>query len=139
MDAALTYTAYRKMDFAGKIGNGVVPAKKSVNYEELLSNTIGCLTAIYDQEKLGKIYMSRVGHEDFAFWLQILKRGYKAYGLNEALAVYRTHKNSISGNKLRAASFVWNIYRNVEHLSFKMSVRCFLMYAYTSYKKHFIR
>jgi teichuronic acid biosynthesis glycosyltransferase TuaG len=135
-NAVLTYTAYNKMDVNGLIGSGVVWVKDSLNYNELLYNTLGCLTVIYDQEALGKMYMTSIGHEDFLLWLQILKKGYTAYGLNEPLAIYRTNNKSISGNKFKASGFVWNIYRNVEHLPLLTSCICFVKYAFLSYKKY---
>lgn len=134
-NAVLTYTAYKKMDINGLIGSGTVWVKDSLTYNELLYNTLGCLTVIYDQKIVGKMFMTAVGHEDFALWLNILKKGYIAYGLNEPLAVYRVNNKSVSGNKFKAAGFVWNVYRNVEQLSLLKSCICFAKYAFLSYKK----
>ena len=52
-------------------------------------------------------------HEDFALWLNILKDGRKAYGVDEPLLIYRIAKSSKSGNKFKAAKMNWNTYRYV--------------------------
>ncbi len=49
--------------------------------------------------------MPKKGHEDYITWLQILKKGVKAYGLKEDLARYRKNLTSLSGNKFK--SIVW--------------------------------
>lgn len=58
--------------------------------------------------------MECINHEDYATWLKILRQGYKAYGINESLALYRKRENSLSGNKVKSAKWTWNIIRNVE-------------------------
>ena len=52
-------------------------------------------------------------HEDFACWLRILKNGYKAYGVDEPLLIYRVSTASKSGNKIKAARMNWNTYRRI--------------------------
>ena len=52
-------------------------------------------------------------HEDFAVWLRITRAGYKAYGIDEPLLIYRLAKNSKTGNKLHAARMNWNTYRYI--------------------------
>ena len=69
----LTYTAYQKFD--SKRFRGLVNPRRSVTYNQLLSNNvIGCLTAIYNSEVLGKVYMPTIRKkQDFGLWLKILK------------------------------------------------------------------
>jgi hypothetical protein len=131
----LSYTAYKKIDQYGKISSLVeVPAR--INYQKLLfSNVIGNLTAMYDAEKLGKVYLPLIYKEDYALWLNILKKGHNAYGINECLALYRTRADSVSGNKFKAAIYQWKIYREQEKLSMYESIGCFIKYAYCGYKK----
>ena len=52
-------------------------------------------------------------HEDFACWLNILRSGEMAYGIDEPLLIYRLSANSKSGNKLKAAKMNWNTYRAI--------------------------
>jgi teichuronic acid biosynthesis glycosyltransferase TuaG len=48
-------------------------------------------------------------HEDYAFWLRLLRSGAVARGLPEVLADYRVHPGSASANKLKGAMAVWRI------------------------------
>lgn len=137
-NVVFSFTAYKKMDEEGNINENVINVPETVTYSELLNScVIGCLTAVYDAAQLGKIYLPNiVKRQDYALWLKILKRIDRAYGINEALAVYRVRKKSLSGNKLKAASYQWKVYRNVENLSFFKSLRHFMNYAYRGYIKY---
>ncbi|PSV46994.1 glycosyltransferase family 2 protein [Photobacterium sp. GB-36] len=133
----LSYTAYNKYDFSGK-HLGVYKPKLKVNYSDMLkSNRIGCLTAIYDSEKLGKVYMPNISkRQDLGLWLRILKMVPFAYGMDDILANYlAVQPNSVSSNKITAAKYQWRLYREVEKLPFKLSAKNFLSYAYLGYKK----
>jgi len=53
--AVLSFTAYRKIDSHGNVGDAVIEVPPTVTYAELLkTNVIGCLTAVYDAQALGK-------------------------------------------------------------------------------------
>lgn len=135
--ALLSYTGYSKIDDDGNISGRALNVPAEVSYSELLSsNVIGCLTAVYDSWKLGKRFMPVVSHEDYALWLRILKEGNVAHGINEPLAKYRVRRASVSGNKLKAIRFQWNIYRRVEEFSLPFSMYLFLRYAYCGYRKY---
>jgi teichuronic acid biosynthesis glycosyltransferase TuaG len=133
----LCHTAYRKIDSESKVITSAINVSKNVNYNQLLKhNEIGCLTAMFNVKEIQKRYFLKVGHEDFVFWLDILKDGYKSSGLNEVLASYRVHNNTVSSNKIKSATFTWNIYRNVEKLSFFKSAFYFICYSYNSFRKY---
>jgi len=133
----LSFTAYQKIDEQGNNIGGQLYGPSSVSYNQLLnSNSIPCLTAMYDAERLGKYFMEDIGHEDYVYWLKILKDGYTAHGIEKVLAYYRVRKGSISNNKLKAASFQWNIYRNVVDLSLWKSLYHFSIYSYHGLRKH---
>jgi len=132
MNCAFSYTGYEFTDEKG-IPNGkkvLVPSK--MNYEDALKNTtIWTTTVMFDMGKLDKsdIYMPNVKSEDTASWWKILKRIDYAYGLNEVLSFYRRSQGTLSSNKFEAIKRIWNLYRNVEHLSFFKSSYCFCFYA----------
>src|SRR5690606_33072746 len=113
----------------GLVGKRVCPI--SVNYSELLcTNYIGCLTAIYDVQILGKVFMPLIRkRQDFALWLKILNQIPRAYCLAESLAIYRLRAGSVSSNKLDAARYTWRLYREVEELSLVRSLYYFSNYA----------
>ena len=119
---AFMFSAYRLVGEQGEcLGHVDVPRR--VDYAMLLKhNYIGCLTAIYDTGQLGKIFMPVVRkRQDFALWLQVLKRADAAYGINEPLACYRIRAGSLSGNKKDAFSYYWKVLREVEGLSWLRS------------------
>lgn len=125
-----TYTAYDKIDENGlKFGHVGVP--KKVSYYDLLKMcSVGCLTAIYDAEYFGKVYMPLIRkRQDLGLWLKLLKVSTYAYGLNVSLARYRVRKQSISANKFSAAKYTWRLYREVERLNFFAAFYFFLHYA----------
>ena len=72
-----------------------------MNYKKILRNNyIGCLTAIYDTNIFGKLYMPKIRkRQDWALWIMILQKSNKACGLQQVLATYMQRKNSISNNK----------------------------------------
>lgn len=109
-----------------------------IGYQDMLkSNWIGNLTGIYNQRRTGKVYQKKIGHEDYVMWLAILQnaRNGLAYCIPEALAFYRLSAQSLSGNKLRAADWQWNIYRNYLGLSYQRSSRLFFSYLLNAMRK----
>ncbi len=133
-----TFTSYELMSEDGTRLNKIVKVPQSVNYDELLKNTIiGCLTVIIDRNIVGDFRMPllRKG-QDTATWLKILKNNCKyAYGVNENLAGYRLVEGSISSNKIDALKRTWNTYRNVEKLSLIKSCYVFSFYVVNAIKK----
>ena len=129
-DIAFSYTAYEKINEYGETLELMgVPDK--VSYEHLLKCcVIGCLTAMYDTEKLGKVYMPLIRkRQDLGLWLRLLKKTDYAYGIHQPLAKYRVRSNSISSNKTDAAAYTWRLYRDVEKLNFCKSIYYFSHYA----------
>lgn len=128
-DYILTYTQYHQVDENGNLLKHLnFPSK--VNYHELLKTcVIGCLTAMYDTDKIGKMYFPLIKkRQDFALWLKILKIVPYAYCLPLDLASYTVRKDSISSNKLKAAQYNWYLYRNIEGLNFFKSLYYFSHY-----------
>lgn len=153
---AISYTTYwRVNESASRILNKKTAAPQ-IGYAGLLnSNGIGCLTAMFDRHKLPNIrfvdpsdflesegvswllkhyLQGRVGHEDYVFWLSVLRPtmgqpALLAYGIEQSLAFYRVSTDSFSGNKVQAAIYQWFIYRHVEKLPFWKSIKHFSRYA----------
>ena len=73
--------------------------------------------------------MPEVPSEDTATWWKVLKKVGKAYGLDEALTLYRRGANTLSSNKMTAVQRIWNLYRNVEGLNVIYSAYCFVFWA----------
>lgn len=142
MDAnhsSLSFTAYQRIDESGEISPHVVRVPPSVTYNGLLKETvIACLSAMYDASKIGKFYFetSLKKHEDYQYWLEILKTVDKADGLDIPLAYYRSRNNSLSSNKIAAASYVWKIQREYQKVPFFKALYYFTSYALHSTIKH---
>ena len=52
-------------------------------------------------------------HEDYAVWLEILRAGTPARGIDEALLIYRLYDGSKSSNKLHSAVMQYRVYRHI--------------------------
>lgn len=94
------------------------PAPKLLSYRDLLGDCpIGCLTAAYDQEALGKVYMPLVKRgQDWGLWLALTRTGVKARKYPGVEAVYVCGGDSLSAKKLRKGADMYRIYRNYEQL-----------------------
>lgn len=131
--AMLSFSSYYKVpaDYDGEAAdfepNGrIVPARYHLTYRTMLNaNYIGCLTAMYDRERLGTRLMPELRkRQDYALWLSILRDGHVAHGIQEPLALYREpREGSVSGNKLSLVRYNWQLYREVEGLSLPRSAR----------------
>lgn len=112
--ADIGYTSYSIVDGQGnkRCPDYIVP--ESVSFEDMLKqNIIGCSTVMLRAETLGGNRFSLdFYHEDYVLWLQLLRTGCKAVGLEQVLTEYCFHEDSRAGNKGNAAKERWKIYRN---------------------------
>lgn len=108
-----SYTKYERIDEKGKKLNLLSKIPQKLDYKFMLKrDPIGCLTAIYNKESLGKIFLPNIKiNQDYALWLEILKKEKYAYGLMENLAFYRVRNNSLSKNKIKKIKYVYQMYR----------------------------
>ncbi len=114
--AAFTCSYYATITADGRPTGRVRTAPARITYQELLrSNRIGCLTVIYDAQQLGKIFMPALSHrQDYALWLQLLKRLPAAECLPEILAQYRVRQRSLSRGKAALLYHNWQVFRRAE-------------------------
>ena len=126
---AFTYTACDVIDENGQPTGQVRHVPSRVDYKGLLKgNCIPCLTAMIDREMVDYKGMPNIHHEDYAAWLNILRTGVTAYGIDEVLAHYRVCSSSLSGNKFKAMKWTWDIYRKHEGLGIFKSSYYFINY-----------
>ncbi|MCL1631547.1 glycosyltransferase [Sporolactobacillus sp. CPB3-1] len=138
---AFTFTGYELIDSEGNLLNKIISAPAHVTYKGMLKNTIvGCLTVMIDREQTGDFRMPDLrARQDLATWLSLLKKGTVAYGLDETLAEYRiSGKESVSGNKWKAARKTWFVYRHIEHIPLIPSCWYFVNYAFHALIKRLI-
>lgn len=129
-DASLVYGAYYWLDEeTGKRRSISVP--ETVTYAQLLNATvIATVTAMYDTERIGKVYMPELRQrQDYGLWLSILRNGDEARAVPTPVATLRRYKGSLSSNYLRSLWYTWRIYREVERLSLVRSCYHFVNYS----------
>lgn len=116
--ARIAYSCYTRIDAAGR-QLSIVNPPPVVDYSAMLkSNRIGNLTGIYDRS-IGDARFRRIGHEDYVFWLEMVRRAghaVRAGASGDPLADYLVRPGSLSSDKLKAARWQWRIYREVERL-----------------------
>ena len=129
-NASISCTEYTRVKENEEKINDVI-IKENIFYNDMLKNNyLGCLTVMYDTEKIGKRYFKELEkNEDYVLWLEIVKDVDIIYGLKENLAYYRVLDNSRSSNKVKTAKVRWEIYRKIEKLSLLKSLYYFLHYA----------
>ncbi len=133
------YTAYSIMSEDKSIIKECVKVPNTTNYKKLLrSNYIACSTVMVKRELLINREFEKIRHEDYILWLKLAKNQAHMIGVNTPLMLYRKHEKSISSNKLKSATWVWNIYRNVENLNIVSSIICFISYTFNGIIKHFL-
>lgn len=115
---AMSYHQYRTIDENGALlSTAPLWMPRSVDYRGYLrlNGTIGTLTVMIDRAQMGDFRMPDMGAEDFALYLQLLKR-HPAHGLFEDLARHRVVAGSLSANKGNAIGWIWEVYRRQEQI-----------------------
>jgi glycosyltransferase involved in cell wall biosynthesis len=125
----LTYTSYEVCDEQDNIC-GYVECLPWLNYARILrDNGIGCLTAIYDRDKVGLFEMPMLRRrQDWCLWLDIIRHSGTAYGLKEPLAIYRVRSGSLSRNKVAMLRWNYRVYH--QFLGYNKVVSCLMMGGY---------
>jgi teichuronic acid biosynthesis glycosyltransferase TuaG len=115
-------------------------SKSPVDYKHLLKRTeISCLTAIFDQEQIGKYYMPDIRRkQDYGLWLSILKCGVKSMPYPELLAYYRQRKGSATNNKFRLIFAHYTFLRKNERLNVYSSLKYTIYWAIGGLIKYYI-
>jgi glycosyltransferase involved in cell wall biosynthesis len=134
--ARVCYTAYDRITDDGHLLSRVRPPA-TVDYAQMLrSNHIGNLTGLYDRS-LGDATFPRVGHEDYVFWLELVRRAGHASCVpgDQPLAYYRVREDSVSADKWRAVCWQWRIYRDVARLGWLSSSQHMCHYAWEAVRK----
>ncbi len=134
---AFTFTAYVPISEDATQTYSVINVPNEIDYAGYCKNTIiGCLTVMIDKDQTGDFRMPVIkSSQDMALWLLLMKRGFKAYGLNEVLAKYRLVENSNTSKKIDAVKDVWRVYREIEKLSLLKSSWYFVHYIFNAIKK----
>jgi teichuronic acid biosynthesis glycosyltransferase TuaG len=134
--AAISFTRFRRMNEGGTGEGHLVPIPDRLTYSQLLRNTaMATSTVLIDRGATGPFRMREIPCDDYALWLEIVKRGFAAYGLQEDLMRYRVVSSSFSRNKAKYAMKVWHTYRDLG-LNLPFASWCFANYAARAWLKY---
>ncbi|KUF42862.1 glycosyl transferase [Myroides marinus] len=133
----ISFTSYEVLDENLESTNSIISSVKEIDYSGYLKNTIiGMSTSMIDRDKVGSFEFFNIRtRQDTYLWITLLKRGFKAYGIQEILAQYRVRSNSISANKWKAAKRVWYLYYDLEKLGLFKASYYFSCYMFNAIKK----
>ena len=137
-DAAFSFTAIEMIDENGEVIKKKRKVREKVDYKFLLHNSmIPTSSVIIDRKKVGDFRMPlRRSGQDYATWLQLLRDGTVAYGLNEALVQYRKSVGSLSSNKFKSIKQVWEIQTKDEKINKFSAFFNVMGFAFNALKKH---
>jgi|AntAceMinimDraft_1070359.scaffolds.fasta_scaffold104202_1 teichuronic acid biosynthesis glycosyltransferase TuaG len=139
--SGLTFTSYRRaLAPDWKLGREIrVPLR--VTYKQLLrSNVIATSTVLIDTQLVPKVVMNeQETYDDYIAWLEILRPGRVACGLQQPLTIYRKGHQSYSAKKLKLSTEVLKIFVDVERLSRPQVAWYFSNYAVRGALKHLFR
>ena len=112
---------------------------EETDYKKALKgNPLSCLTTMYDRSVIGDLYFDETynRHEDYIFWLTILKRGVVAKGNHKVLATYVIHSNSKNSNKSKLVKSMYRVYHESQGFNCLKSWIYVFRYALYSKKKY---
>lgn len=137
-DYAIVYVNYEVIREDGSRTGKIIKRLAFTDYRQLLKyNSIACSGAILRKERLNGCRFKKIGHEDYLFWLTLLKKGGLAANTNEVQMIYRERVSSVSSDKVKAAKWTWNIYRKELGLNLFKASLCFLHYVTKGIERHF--
>lgn len=136
-NAVACYGAYEIFSTSPEHPEQIHQVFKKLTFEKLLkANYLGNLTGIYNAAVLGKTSIPRLRkRQDWAMWLDVLKKAGFAIGIQEPTASYRL-SNGLSANKLDLIKYNYAVYRS--HLGYSAIKSTFLMVRFF-YEQFFVK
>ena len=120
---AFSYTRYGEISENSVIPQKYVTGPKKIGKAGMYNFCWpGCLTVMYDAEKVGVVQITDIKrNNDYAIWLKVCKKA-DCYLLDELLALYRRRGNSIS-NRRYTTLILWHyrLFRKTEGMSVPMA------------------
>ena len=115
-----SYTCYSEMDSEGKDTRVIVSGPSKVTKTGMYAFCWpGCLTVMYDVEKIGLIQIEDIKkNNDYAMWLKVCKKA-DCYLLDECLAKYRRgRKGSVSSHGIfTMIKWHYKLFRDAEKMN----------------------
>lgn len=116
-DSKFSFTGSKYINENGEYYPGIFKVPYNVDYEKLKRhNVISTSSVLIHKDLIGDDIMEfDYLHEDYLFWLKILRKGYRATALNKPMLIYRLSKSSKSGNKLKSIKMTSGVFRKLEY------------------------
>ena len=109
------------MAWDGKRNQRLIRARRiSSFWDTLESNEIPCLTVLLRKDLIREVRFKSIPKEDYAFWLEILRKGYKAYNTG----------------KVEMFKSQWYVLRKVEGVKRIPAIYFMLIFAYKGFRKY---
>lgn len=119
-----SYTAYEEIDENSNPLNRIIKGPRKISKLGMHAYCwIGCLTVMYDRQKIGLIQIEDIKkNNDYAMWLKVCKKE-NCFFLDENLAKYRKRAGSISRHSVKTM-ILWHykLWREAEKKSFAGAV-----------------
>ena len=132
------YTSYSYISDSGdEIGiPRIVP--NVCTYSSLLKENFLCCSSVLLRSELTQNHKmtNEFFHEDFVYWLELLKSGYTAVGCGQVLVKYRISRNGKSSDKTTSAKHRWQVYREYCKMNVAESLYYFSCYTFHGLKKY---
>ena len=120
-----SYTCYQEIDSEGTLTGVKVSGPKHVTKSGMYAFCWpGCLTVMYDREKIGLIQIEDIKkNNDYAMWLKVCQKA-DCYLLNECLAKYRRGRaGSVSSHGIMTMiGWHYKLFRDAEKMGVLLSL-----------------
>ena len=136
-DYDFTYHNYELINEKSERLSVLRKAPQKISYvRALIGCSIGCLSVIYNVERVGKVQIKRLDkRNDDALWFKILEKCKVGYLLDENLALYRVGNASLSsGSKVKLLKYHYKLYREAQ----EYSVLASLFFTFTNIVVYFL-
>lgn len=113
---SFTYTNYEEIDENSNSLHKIITGPKKITKAGMYNYCWpGCLTVMYNAEKIGLIQIENIAkNNDYAMWLKVIKKA-DCYLLDENLAQYRKRVGSISSHSYtKLIKWHYKLYRDEE-------------------------
>lgn len=136
----LVYASYKKINQQEKEIYRPVIVPDKLTYKDLLkTNSISCLTAMYDASIVGIPLFDeslKSMRDDFAYWLSILQKIPYALGNKNILGAYRVYQSSTTGNKRKLIKPTFLFYHNYLRLNLLKSLYYTMRWGISGIKRY---
>ncbi len=119
---AFSYGSYMLCNEEGEEIGINICLRKLTYRRIIMDNFVGCLSAVYDVEKVGKMYMPIIRkRQDWGLWISILRKCKVGYGIKQPIGYYRIRANSVSSNKWILINYHAKLYHQILHIPMSLA------------------